>query len=60
MSMIVCKDCKNTVSDKAISCPKCGAVINKALTSVDQLCYGILMIVVILSVIGLVCWVSGV
>lgn len=28
MALINCPECKNTVSDKAVSCPKCGCPIN--------------------------------
>ena len=28
--LIDCKECNNKVSDKAISCPNCGNVLNKA------------------------------
>ncbi len=29
MSLIMCPECGNEVSDKAASCPKCGYLINK-------------------------------
>jgi uncharacterized OB-fold protein len=52
MSIKKCKECRNDVSSEAAACPKCGAVIKKQLTSVDQLGYGVLMIVIIVAVIA--------
>lgn len=59
MSLKSCKECGTSVSTKAVSCPKCGAVVNKQLTSADQLAYGILMIAIICGVIALVSWITG-
>jgi ribosomal protein L40E len=48
MSLKACKECGTNVSTKAISCPKCGAVINKPKTFLGPVLGGIVRILIVL------------
>lgn len=57
--LIKCNECKNLVSDKALSCPSCGNVLRKPLKNVgcfmrtlNMGCMTILVIVAIYFVVG--------
>lgn len=54
MGLMKCRECGKEVSSKAEICPHCGNTIKKKLTSVDQLGYGCLMVVIIVAVIALI------
>jgi len=59
MSMQKCKECGNAISSKAESCPHCGNVIKKKRTSIDQLFYGVVIIMVMLVLFSIKCLLFG-
>lgn len=38
MSLIKCKECQNEISDKAESCPKCGAPVTRVIGENEERC----------------------
>jgi DNA-directed RNA polymerase subunit RPC12/RpoP len=51
MALVKCRECQKLISDKAVSCPSCGAKI-KAKTSVFTLLFGGLFCLIVISFVS--------
>ncbi len=61
MTLISCPECKNEISSKANSCPRCGYSLakgkdKKSNSSCSTGCLGIVLILVIFAIIGPICY----
>ena len=53
MALIKCKKCGQSVSDKAMKCPKCGCTLKTDWDCFSIVLFSIIVIVVICTIIGL-------